>query len=779
MSKIPLLVLTTLAVTFAALAVAPDHAWVWRRSGASGNAPFDGKTIELRHNDAQDWSLNCFRRMPVKTGDRFVFTFASESLAGSKGTMTASAVTRRADGEVVNWLYAPVSVSAGEKGRVEFVVPPGVTSVEPRFTGEEPIAARLSQVVFEAKGNVCGADLPTEPVTVANARLAVSVSPVDGALAVTDRRTGRVWIPADLAGVSRPLVTRLVRRDAATVEVGLLDPSDLAPYVATFRLEEGEIAVMVDAQREAESTSPPSGGMRGNFDYPAAFATRKGDRVIVPMNEGIGFPADEPPKTGLWHEGMNSGHGLCMSFFGVVEDRTGAGWMALVETPDDAAMNARPDRTGLLVAGPSWEPCRRAFGYARKMRYVFFNAGGHVRMAKRYRAYAKAKGLLVTFGEKAKTRPRVTDICGAPNLWITGCKDAEGLQVVDDFHRAGWTNLLWSAGGSPAFVTKLAQMKGMLVGRYDIYQDIMDPKHREEVRWWHPDWVTEAFPHDIMWKGPSPAEWTHGWPVEAKKGPRIDCAVLCDRQAPPYARKRIGAEQKEKPYNARFIDTTTASPWRECWNPAHPMTRGESREWKMKLLNVVSGEFGLVCGSETGHEAAVPYCDYFEGMLSLGPYRVDEAGRNMWQVVDDVPERLTKYQVGEAYRLPLWELVYHDCCVAQWYWGDYNNKLPKVWRKRDLFNALYATPPMYLMHSWEWPKLRDRVLESMKTACPAALATAGVEMVDHRFLSEDRTVQQTVFANGVTVTVDFKNDFGGTCDIMRKCTRSTPLRGLD
>lgn len=730
------------------VAETPDHAWVWRRSGKSGDAPFDGKTIELRHDDAQDWSLNCFRRMSAKTGDRFVFTFASEALSGSKGKITASAVLRRADDEVENWLYAPVSVSAGESGRTEFVVPPGVTSVEPRFTGEGPVAARLSQVAFEAKGNVCGADLPTEPVTIANARLSVSVSPVDGSLSVTDRRTGRAWKAANLTGVSRPMVTRLARRDATTVEVGLLDPSDLAQYVATFRLAAGELVLSLKG----------GGAMRGNFDYPAAFATRKGDRLVVPMNEGIAFPVDEPPKTGLWHEGMNSGHGLCMSFFGIVEDRTGAGWMALVETPDDAAMNAWPDRTGLLVAGPSWEPSRKAFGYTRTMRYVFFAEGGHVAMAKRYRAYAKAKGRLVTFAEKAKTRPRVADICGAPNLWITGCKDAEGLAVVDDFHRAGWTNLLWSAGGSPAFVTKLAQMKGMLVGRYDIYQDIMDPKHREELRWWHPDWVTEAFPHDIMWKGPSPDQWTHGWPVESKKGPYIDCAVLCDRQAPPYARKRIGAELKEKPYNTRFIDTTTASPWRECWNPAHPMTRSESREWKMKLLNVVSGEFGLVCGSETGHDAAVPYCDYFEGMLSLGPYRIDEAGRNMWQVIDDVPERLAKYQVGEAYRLPLWELVYHDCCVAQWYWGDYNNKLPKVWRKRDLFNALYATPPMYLMHSWAWPKLKDQVLESMKTACPAALVTAGAEMVDHRFLTEDRTVQQTVFANGVKVTVDFRND---------------------
>ena len=82
-------------------------------------------------------------------------------------------------------------------------------------------------------------------------------------------------------------------------------------------------------------------------------------------------------------------------------------------------------------------------------------------------------------------------------------------------------------------------------------------------------------------------------------------------------------------------------------------------------------------GSETGHEAAVPYVHYFEGMLSLGPYRVPDAGRDMQRILDDVPEQVAKFQTGHFYRLPLWELVYHDCVVAQWYWGDYNNKLPQ------------------------------------------------------------------------------------------------------
>jgi len=103
----------------------------------------------------------------------------------------------------------------------------------------------------------------------------------------------------------------------------------------------------------------------------------------------------------------------------------------------------------------------------------------------------------------------------------------------------------------------------------------------------------------------------------------------------------------------------------------------------------------------------------------------------------------------------LWELVYHDCVVAQWYWGDYDNKLPAIWDKRDLFNALYGTPPMFMFDRKTWEANRERFVQSYKTACPVARATGYSEMLDHEFLTRDRSVQRTHFANGVGVIVNF------------------------
>jgi hypothetical protein len=270
-----------------------------------------------------------------------------------------------------------------------------------------------------------------------------------------------------------------------------------------------------------------------------------------------------------------------------------------------------------------------------------------------------------------------------------------------------------------------------------------------------------------------------GWAIERKDGNgMIACNVLCDRRAIGYALDRIGAELQTHPYRCRFIDTTTASPFRECYDPRHPMTRTDSRLWRMRLLDTVSDHFHLVCGSETGHDAAVPFADYFEGMLSLGPYRVPDAGRNMEKILDVVPPNITTFQLGERYRLPLWELVYHDCVVAHWYWGDYNNKLPAVWHKRDLFNALYGTAPMFMFTPQWWDDHKAQFVASYQATCPLARAVGYAEMVDHQFLTSDRRVQETSFANGVHVVVNFGDAPFKTADGRTVAAQSASVSGM-
>ncbi len=101
-------------------------------------------------------------------------------------------------------------------------------------------------------------------------------------------------------------------------------------------------------------------------------------------------------------------------------------------------------------------------------------------------------------------------------------------------------------------------------------------------------------------------------------------------------------------------------------------------------------------------------------------YRLPDSGNNMQQIWTAPLPKETTFQTNPVYRLPLWELVYHDCVVAHWYWGDYDNKIPALWDRRDLFNMLYGTVPMFMFDRAFWNAHKDRFVQSYRNTCPLA-----------------------------------------------------------
>ena len=584
----------------------------------------------------------------------------------------------------------------------------------------------------------CWCQAAAQQLTVDNAVISVTLGTDDATLSVTDKRTGHSW--------RQKAVTKgTIIKSAATgdiIEMTWRQPG-LDMDIKTRLLLDKNLPVFT-LELSAE------GKLKRPLKFPHPFVTESGTYLVVPMNEGISYPVEDKTINPMRLIAYG-GHGICMSFWGVTDGRQGH--MAIIETPDDAAIRIQRTDEKLCIS-PEWDSQKGSFGYTRRLRYVFFDKGGHVAICKRYRSYAQKAGLLKTLEQKRKENPNVDLLIGAVNVW---CWENNALSIVREMRSLGIERILWSHREQPDAIKAMNEMGGVLSSRYDIYQDLMDPQVVEQqLRGVHPDWTQDAWPDDIMLD--QNGEPRKGWQVKGRDGKMYPCGVLCDRQAPKYARQRVPAELKTHPYRCRFIDTTTASPWRECYHPDHPMTRGDSRYWKMELLRFISEDMKLVTGCETGHDAAVPYVHYFEGMLSLGPYRIPDAGRNMRKIWDEVPERVAKFQVGHKYRLPLWELVYHDCVVAQWYWGDYNNKLPAIWDKRDLFNILYGTPPMFMFTRQVWSQYKDRFVQSYKDVCNVARAVGYAEMTDHRFLTPDRNVQQTSFANGTTITVNFGSE---------------------
>lgn len=714
----------------------------WSRE-AGVKAAFDkevrhGGTIAVRidHSNAQDWSLSQEKRLDVKPGE--IYELSGWLRTKGEGQVSLSVTLYDARKEAIDWSFGARDVRGTSDWRQvqsRFAIPPGASAILPRLTGRGTLTAWADELVLRRAGRIDlekGANLPAS-ISKSNRAIEVAFHPADGTIALRDLRTGQVW-------PQRPEKRYYVVDAKATprgIQAKLLEPATVSELTVTFELDGEKPELVVELSGK---------GPMSRVSYPHPVVSPAKSWLIMPVNEGIGYPVDDVSLRPMRYH-LYGGHGLCMAWYGVTDLERGL--MMLVETPDDAAVNV-PRHEGRLHLAPEWEPQRGEFGYTRRLRYVAFDRGGYVAMAKRHREHAKATGLFKTLEQKRRENPNVDLLVGAVNVWAMGM---DGVKLCPEMQQLGIKRILWSAGGKPEQLEKLNAMEGVLTSRYDIYQDCMDPANFPKLRGIHGDWTSEGWPKDVMID--AQGDWIRGWRVDGKQGEPYHCAVLCDLLAPDYARRRIPAELKTKPYRCRFIDTTTASPWRECYAPAHPLTRSESKRWKMELLDVVSREFKLVTGCETGHEASVPYLHYFEGMLSLGPYRIKDAGRRTSDVIDEVPEQVARFQTGHYYRLPLWELVYHDCTVAQWYWGDYNNKLPKVWDRRDLWNALYGTPPMFLFVRKTWEANRQRFAQSYQVAAPVARATGYSEMLSHAWLNEDHSVQQTRFANGVVVTVNF------------------------
>ncbi|GIV15485.1 MAG: hypothetical protein KatS3mg022_0920 [Armatimonadota bacterium] len=236
------------------------------------------------------------------------------------------------------------------------------------------------------------------------------------------------------------------------------------------------------------------------------------------------------------------------------------------------------------------------------------------------------------------------------------------------------------------------------------------------------------------------------------------------------AQKVIPAALKSYPFLARFIDVTTAEGLYECYDPKHPLTRTDKRECGQNLLAYVRS-LGLVAGGEHGIWWATPHLDYIEGMMSsyqfswpaghlIRPQSKEQRFTDPWGNQLPAWSEYERWGIGYRYRIPLWELVFHDCVVSTWYWGDSSDWLlqaaPEVTDKKDLFNILYGTIPlMWLDPRGAWNSDRQRFVRTYRLTSKLHEAVATQEMLSHEFLTPDHAAQRTRFADGTVCVVNF------------------------
>ncbi len=629
-----------------------------------------------------------------------------------------------------------------------------------------------------------GASLMAMDVQIENTVLEVTIASETGRMSVLQKATGILWEQELTLPNSQSVADFQVNRGqnvisySLTVVEGQPQPLELTVELA-----------LIGDEPSIDVTLASKGGAyveMHHFGYPAPLYPTTPENYFLALPEfGNGryvsvsdpryrlhckvseMPTRQPHESSFTRGWFETFWGLLMPWVAVTDGEQGM--IVVAMTPWDAviATQARAnDEAGLSFPGSVWEPSKNIWGEDRKVRLAFFETGGHVAACKIYREIAKQQGYVRTLADKAMVRPDVEKLMGAVDWWGAAGKD-QGIQwnaaitplpfvkeaIAEGIDRGLVERLPQRGKWAPEEIAGVVQ-RGWLASTYDNYRDITDD----------PGWLS-AFPGPINYCVALPIEdyAAVGGDGEIMPG-WFSFRLNCTEKQLERAQVIIPEVLQTYPYNARFLDVTASEELVECYSPVHPTTRRSDQANREQLLNYVSEDVKIVTGAELGRFFSVPNVDYHMGtmmaefLMGWGTSSLSDP-RNR----DELGEDYLAYGLNPAVRAPLFELVFHDCVVNYWWWGDSSEFLhgvaPELTDRKTAMNIIHGTPPQmwpyeHSLH-WDIPQERELMLTIYRNVCKLHEIIGMQEMASHTFLTPDRMVQQTVFTDGTTCTVNF------------------------
>ena len=236
--------------------------------------------------------------------------------------------------------------------------------------------------------------------------------------------------------------------------------------------------------------------------------------------------------------------------------------MAIVETPDDARVGDPAARRRLCLA-PQWDAQKAQFGPARRIRYVLLDQRrlrGHVQTLPPVRPADRS---LQDAGTETRGEPQRRPADRGRQRLVLG---PAGRGRVPEMQEAGHRAHPLEPPQRARNRSQRMNDMGVLTSRYDIYQDVMNPANFPKLGYVHPDWTTRG----LAQRPDHPRGW-HAGPAagacRARTASGIPAACSATRRPSTTPSDASPRNWRRIPYRCRFIDTTTAAAWRECYHP--------------------------------------------------------------------------------------------------------------------------------------------------------------------------------------------------------------------
>ena len=488
-----------------------------------------------------------------------------------------------------------------------------------------------------------------------------------------------------------------------------------------------------------------------------------GGCLVVPHGSGYLTPADCPDELpGEGHVGGFIGARWTLPLFGIVRGQDSI--CVLVDTWWDCeveATHAPGDQSSLAF---HWRGSLGKLAYRRRFRVQFAEGLDYVGMAKIYREQARREGLLRTLEEKAADTPGIRhDLDTILYRWPAWNPD-DGPVVLDElralremgfgikFFFPKWS----SAGYSPERGLPTSahagwqslQLETPVPGGWEVLVGLADAVHQLGCS-------IQGFigPRSQDRDGPGYEE--DRWPRDLEGQPIHDLSThdAVERLSPGLD----NFEARGLKLDTLYFDGYSAfGPLVEDFSPNHPVTRRMTFEAQNACF-AETRRRGIVPAGELTRFWCMADCDHF--------FFTDWSSDRL----ANTPVQGAPAPVGEP--IPLFQLVFHDCFFAGFSGGGYALYSAGYdwWEDRTprLYELLFAAAPAYnWLPDGEVPigDLKrasvQRKLDWLKRWHAYYRAIATSEMVSHAFLSDDRTLQQVEFANGVIATFNMAaNEF--------------------
>lgn len=517
-----------------------------------------------------------------------------------------------------------------------------------------------------------------------------------------------------------------------------------------MRLSGSELTARFTTTREQTLLWPTTG-----IDMAAVAA-------IYPESEGLYIPVDDPFWVQLRAKDdcRDTYGGISMPFWGFQFEQATVAYLLTNDLRSELCFG---NSEGRLFLKNVHEFLQRDAFPAYEVK-IALTDNSPIAPASLYRDWLIKTGGHVSWAQKLKVTPEAKKLFGALHAYLWG--DGMTNEALAELHQLGieracliYNNELKEQGRIKPETIAAAKSLGYLIGPYDTLNNIQDPKTADDF--------PSVYDEELYRTGGIMEKDGTRHRGFAGRGYELSSEAL-KRARVPFVKQRIDSYIAAG-VNNYFLDSDAFGSLFDDYDPQHPMTVAVDRENKIRRMRFVSEESKLVLGSERAAAWSTPVIHFSHGTETphlwlvyqlmrqrelFGGYWPPGRPRRFFNSIK-APADFAKAVYDPRYRLPLYQVVFHDSLISTDRWEMSLVKFSDLVQARTLLQLLYNVPSLWSLDQKTIREHGARIKALNAFFAPLHQRIGDKPLTRFEWLTPDRLVQRTQFANEVALTANF------------------------